>query len=483
MHDTTKGRIIVLDRDDLIECSVLLKSAVEKKIDRIHIPTNCLDVLAQQIYGIAISDIISISDLLKMIKQSYPYHNLSEGDFLDVINYLSGEYVSLEDRHVYAKIWYDKETGMIGKRGKLARVIYMTNIGTIPDESYVKVKVGEQIIGEIDEAFLEKLKRGDVFVLGGEKYEFLYSRGMTAFVSASVYKPPTIPSWFSEMLPLSFDLAMDIQKFRKLMEGKLEANMSKEDVIKFIHDYLYVDKNAANAIYEYFNEQFMFAKIPNERRILIEHYNDEKRKYIVFHTLYGRRVNDCLSRAVAFVISRIQKRDVEIGINDNGFYIVSEKNIQAKRAFDVLKSEKLDMLLNASLEKTEVLKRRFRHCATRSLMILRNYKGRKKRVGRQQISSQILINAVKKISNDFSILKEARREILEDLMDIENATKIIKDIEGKIIKVEEFHTDIPSPFAFNLVLSGYVDLLKMEDKIDFLKRMHQMVKAKIGLRK
>ena len=37
--------------------------------------------------------------------------------------------------------------------------------------------------------------------------------------------------------------------------------------------------------------------------------------------MYGRRVNDCLSRAVAFAIARTQHRDVEIGINDNGFYL------------------------------------------------------------------------------------------------------------------------------------------------------------------
>jgi len=54
LHDTVKGRVIVLDRDDLVECSVLLKNAKEQKLDRIQIPKNCLDVLAQQIYGIAI---------------------------------------------------------------------------------------------------------------------------------------------------------------------------------------------------------------------------------------------------------------------------------------------------------------------------------------------------------------------------------------------------------------------------------------------
>ena len=42
--------------------------------------------------------------------------------------------------------------------------------------------------------------------------------------------------------------------------------------------------------------------------------------------------------------------------------------------------------MEMAIEKTEVLNRRFRHCAERSLMILKNYKGKKKYVGRQQVN-------------------------------------------------------------------------------------------------
>ncbi len=481
LHETSKGRIIVLDRDDLIECSVMLKSAIERKIDTIHIPKNCLDVLAQQIYGIAIADIISYKDLFKLIKRSYCYQELKKEDFDSVLDYLSGEFTSLEDRHVYAKIWRDKETGMIGKKGKLSRIIYMTNIGTIPDEAHVTVKVGEQIIGHIDEGFLERLKSRDVFVLGGERYEFQFARGMVAQVKSTADRPPTIPSWFSEMLPLSFDLGTEIGKFRRLIEEKFSKKRSKEEIIKFIDEYLYVDRNSAEAIYRYFNEMFLYVKeIPNDKKILIEYYNAYNKKFVVFHTLYGRRVNDVLSRAVAYLVGLLGKRDVELGINDNGFYLASENNMQARRAFDSLKSKDLDKIMEIALEKTEVLRRRFRHCAGRSLMILREYKGIRKRVGRQQVSSMLLINAVKRISNDFSILKEARREVLEDLMDIENARWIIKKIEAGEIKIKEIDTKVPSPFAFNLVLQGYVDVFKAEDRADFLKRMHNLVLAKIG---
>ena len=480
LHDTIKGRIIVLDRDDLVECSILLKNVIEGKIDRIHIPENCLDVLAQQIYGIAISEKISEKDLWKMITSSYCYRNLKYSEFLEILDYLSGEYTKLEDRHVYAKIWYDKESGMIGKRSRLARMIYMTNIGTIPDETHVQVKIGEQVIGKIDEAFLERLKRGDVFVLGGNKYEFLFSRGMTAQVKTAEMRPPTIPSWFSEMLPLSFDLANDISKFRGLMEKKFNNEDSKEEIMAFLSKYLYLDKNAENAIYEYLRQQYLFEELPNDKKILVEEYKEDNKKFIVFHTLYGRKVNDVLSRAVAYIIGRLYHIDVEIGISDNGFYVSSEKTIIVSQVFEHLKLKDIDSIMKNAIDKTEVLKRRFRHCAVRSLMILRNYGGRTKRVGRQQVSSMLLLNAVRRISEDFPILKESRREVLEDLMDLENAKIIIENIENKKIEVKTFQTKIPSPFAFNLVLEGYIDIMKMEDKVEFLRRMHHLVLAKIG---
>lgn len=481
LHETVKARVIVMDRDDLVECSVLLKNALEKKIDRIHIPTNCLDVLAQHIYGIAINGIVETKELYMLIRNSYCYKDLDRRDFNEVIDYLAGEFSKLEDRNIYAKIWH--EDGKIGRRGRLARVIYMTNIGTIPDQHGVAVKMGTQIIGTVDEGFLERLKKGDIFVLGGDTYQFRHARGMVAQVSSAIGKKPTVPRWFSEMLPLSFDLGIEISRFKLLMQGKFNNKVSKIEILKFIHNHLYVDENAAKAIYNYFKDQYDYIGIPNLKWMVVEKYSDGKRKYNIFHSNFGRRVNDALSRAVALAISRTQHRDVEIGINDNGFYVASEKPVNAVKAFQLIKRKEFKKVLEKALEGSEVLKRRFRHCAGRALMILRNYMGRKKRVGRQQVSSMILLNAVKRISNDFCILKEARREVLEDLMDLKNAEKVLEWVESKDLKVQQISTKVPSPFAFNIIIQGYADVLKADDKLEFLKRMHQMVKAKIELDK
>ena len=44
---------------------------------------------------------------------------------------------------------------------------------------------------------------------------------------------------------------------------------------------------------------------------MIEKFKEEK-EYLVFHSLYGRRVNDALARAYAFAAARLRYRDVEI---------------------------------------------------------------------------------------------------------------------------------------------------------------------------
>ncbi len=481
LHEVSKGRFVVLDRDDLIECCILNKECVERKIDRIFFPKNCLDVLSQQIYGMCIHKIWDIDEMFRVIKKSYCYSDLSKEDFMSVISYLSGEY-ELEHKNIYAKIWYDKETRQVGKRGKMARVIYMTNIGTIPEESFISVVArgegGEQKIGVVDEGFLEKMKPGDVFVLGGRKYEFAYTKGMKAYVRSGIKKNPTIPSWFSEQLPLSFDSALEIGRFRKLLNERFSSGKSKKDIINFIKEYVYCGDKIAGIVYKYFNEQFKYAGIPHEGRLLIESYKGEK-NYVIFHSLYGRRVNDALSRAIGYLIGQKVGRDIEIGVNDNGFYIAGEK-LPVDEALRVLKSKDLRKILEEAILKTEVLKRRFRHCAARSLMILRNYKGQTKSVGKQQMKSHFLMSALNKISRDFPILKEARREVLEDLMDVHRAEEVLKMIESGCVKIEKIERKLPSPFAHNLILQGHYDLMKMEDKIEFLKRMHKAILGEIG---
>ncbi|MEK6879570.1 MAG: ATP-dependent helicase, partial [Nanoarchaeota archaeon] len=257
-------------------------------------------------------------------------------------------------------------------------------------------------------------------------------------------------------------------KIKKMLQSGENKDKIKEEIMS----YLYSTENVAEQIFNYFNEQHHFSEIPDDKTILIEHYKGEKH-YTIFHTLYGRRVNDVLSRAIAYLVASYKERDIEIGISDNGFFLAGEK-LNIERALNELTPDKLEKILKEAIEKSEVLKRRFRHCATRSLMILRNYKGNTKTVGRQQVNSEFLYRAVKKISSEFPILQEARREVLEDLMDINNAKIILEMIHSNKIKIKNVTTLLPSPFSLSLMIQGYADLIKIEDRAAFLKRMHQL---------
>ncbi len=142
------------------------------------VPQNALDVLAQHIIGMSLTKKWNVDDAYNVIKKAYAYHNLQKDDYMSLINYLAGNYVGLESRRVYGKIWYDEKENMFGKRGKLAKVIYMLNLGTIPDEVAVNVfDLNKKWIGNIEEEFLTKLRQGDIFTPGRKALQVRICKG------------------------------------------------------------------------------------------------------------------------------------------------------------------------------------------------------------------------------------------------------------------------------------------------------------------
>jgi len=67
IRSISKGRVIVVDRDDLVECSVLAKLARDRKIDNIHIPKNPLDVLSQIIVSASLISPIDREELYNIL--------------------------------------------------------------------------------------------------------------------------------------------------------------------------------------------------------------------------------------------------------------------------------------------------------------------------------------------------------------------------------------------------------------------------------
>ncbi|WP_456486664.1 ATP-dependent helicase [Candidatus Alkanophaga liquidiphilum] len=471
-----EGYLLVTDLDDLVECIVLAKRAIERKLDRIRVVGCALDVLAQHIVGMSLEKKWQVDEAFALVRRAYPYRNLTREQFISVLRYLSGKYSELESVRVYPKIWFDEEEGVFGRRGAV-RGIYMTHVGTIPSETSIQVfqKSPRRWIGEIDEPFLEKLERGDVFVLGGKTYRFLSAKGMRAFVEPSD-GPPTIPSWIGEILPLEYDSAVEIGRFREEIERQMDE-LSRDEVVGWLTQEYNLERHAAENIYQYFLEQKQYAGVvPTHRKIVIEtFYDDLGRQNIVFHAVFGRRTIDALSRAYAYAVSRRFNTNVAITLNDNGFVLRLPKNIPVEEIPKLVTSDNIEMLLRRSIKKTELFKRRFRHCAVRALMILKQYKGYDISIGKQQRNSSAVLSVVEKIEG-FPIVEETFREILEEVMDIEHAKEVLKGIESGEIAIKFVKgLPFPSPFSHALIALQASDIVLMESRRELLRELHRKV--------
>jgi len=463
LHETSKGRILVLDRDDLVECTVLAREAKKGRLDRIRIPRDPLDVLAQHVVGMALQQQWGVEEALRVIRRAHPYRNLPKKDFQRLLHYLAGEYEELEGQKVYGKIWYDQEEQRFGRRGKMVRPIYYLNLGTIPDEVAVKVYTADRhFVGKVEEPFAERLKPGDIFVLAGKTYEFVRSRRLRLVVKPRPEAQPTIPSWFSEQLPLSYDLAREISAFRRTAEQKVRSG--------------YTD-GLAPAIVGYFREQLHFG-VPHDRRVTVESFEQDEFRHLIFHTLVGRQANDALARVAAHRLANTKGLNARLAITDNGFDVMyarrhgdlSDGDIAALLSPDGLRDD-----LQSALKNTEMLKRRFRHVAARSFMILKNYLGHEMSVSRQQRHAAVLFKVVQEIDPYFPALTETYREIMEDTMDIDHAEEFLSLLSRGRIALEVIRRGMPSPFSFNIMAVGASDIVLMEDRRAFTRQMHQQV--------
>ncbi len=472
LGETSKGRMIVFDKDDLIECSVITRKAYQHDIDRVSIPENNLDVLSQGIIGMSIEHRWDVDDAYDVVKRSYCYRDLPKEDFLDVLEFLGAS----QFENVYPKIWYNKEEGIFGKKGG-AQMLYYMNIGTIPSDSSYQVYSEKGVpLGTLSEKFVERLSKGDVFILGSHSYEFMHTRGTRVFVKDAAGKKPTVPSWSGEMLPRSYDLSVGIGEFRRKLSEKM-AEESEEKVINWLKEKYMIDVGSAQTMISYFKEQTaVIEELPTDEKILIEgHIGKDGNYNIIFHACFGRETNDALSRAYAYKISKKFNCNVNVSITDDNFMITSEKKIPLDRLRNILSHEDIEGVLKRCIKNTELFEQRFRHCAQRALMILRNYKGREISAANQKIRSKKILELLKD-DHDFPIIKETFNEILHQVLKLDKAKEVLKKLEEEEISITTAdYSDTPSPFAHNVLMAGISDVIMMEDRSDLLRQYHQKV--------
>jgi ATP-dependent Lhr-like helicase len=499
LGQTVTGRVVALDRDELVECAVMLQKAEEGFVDRVFVPENAQDVATQQVYGMAINGPRPEAEVRGILRRAYPYRDYGEEAFEQLLRYLTADYDGLEEKNVYAKVWRDRNDPpdgeyhyeafdigepLIGKRGRLARVIYMTNIGTIPDSFTCDVftRSDDEWVGQLDESYLDTLETGDVFVLGGNRFEFRYRRGSKVYVDRTNARP-TVPSWFSERLPLSYDLGREILAFQRELLSRLAAG-GKSELRVWLRDFP-IDENSVRAIVRTFDEQVRYAgpdSVATDGRLVIEEELDREayeRHYYV-HSNYGRRFNDGFSRLLAYRCAQVANANVTVAVADHGFTL----SLPLNRKVDVeglladLDPDAVRDDLRASLDGTDLLERYFRINATRSLMILKRYKGYEKSASEQQVNSDMLLGFARDLE-DFAVIEETYREILEDKLHVAGIEAVLGEVQDGDVDVVTKRVDSPTPRAFGLATLMASDVVLAEDESAVLREFHRRVVEEI----
>ena len=54
-----------------MECAVLTKAAYDRDIDKVVVPTNSLDVLAQAVVGMTLEKVWTVDEAFNLIRNSY----------------------------------------------------------------------------------------------------------------------------------------------------------------------------------------------------------------------------------------------------------------------------------------------------------------------------------------------------------------------------------------------------------------------------
>jgi ATP-dependent Lhr-like helicase len=88
----SKGRLIAKTTADLLEQAVLAHEMAAGAVEEVHCPQNCLDVLAQQVVAMTAMEAWEVPALYALVRQAYPYRDLSPQALEAVLEMVSGRY-------------------------------------------------------------------------------------------------------------------------------------------------------------------------------------------------------------------------------------------------------------------------------------------------------------------------------------------------------------------------------------------------------
>jgi len=191
-------------------------------------------------------------------------------------------------------------------------------------------------------------------------------------------------------------------------------------------------------------------------------------------------VNEGLGALIAWRISQQADMLIQVTMNDYGFSLTSEGNFPFDETSwrELLTEENLLEDLLACMNTAELARRQFREVARVSGLVLQGLPGKKSGNRDLQTSSNLLYEVFERYDPDNLLLEQARREILDNQLELTRLKTTLKSLSTRPIHFQE--CDRLTPMAFPLWADRLQAHYHGEDSTTRLEKMLTSLESAAG---
>jgi ATP-dependent Lhr-like helicase len=482
----SKGRIFPLSRDELVECAALLDAIRRGELDRVHVPVEPLDVLAQQITAEVSAREWAEDELFDLMRAAYPYRDLRREEFDECVRMLAEGFSTRRGRRG-ALLHHDSVNKMLRPR-KGARLTALTSGGAIPDNADYKVMLEPEghLVGTVNEDFAVESLQGDVFQLGNTSYRILRVERGTVRVEDAHGQPPSIPFWLGEAPGRTEELSAAVSRLRWEIEQRLDGGRAAEPggALQWLTESVGIGEAAALQIVQYLSAgRAALGCLPTFRVVVFERFFDESGgMQLVIHSPFGSRVNRAWGLALRKRFCRTFNFELQAAATEDHIVLslTHAHSFELAEAARYLHSNSVRQVLVQALCAAPMFGVRWRWDAGIALALPR-FRGGKKippqiaRMNAEDLLASVFPDQVACAENlpgeieipDHPLVRQTIRDCLEDAMDIERFEGVLRGLESGDIRVVARDLTEPSPLALEALNArpyAYLDDAPLEER-------------------
>jgi ATP-dependent Lhr-like helicase len=476
-----RGLVLTASEAELLEAAVTAASGRAGQCEPLRVAGQPLDVLCQQVLGMAAVREWSADEMYELVRRATPYRDLPRRDFDDCLAYLLG---LDHDRRPWLPPRLRGDAGSFSILDERTARLLRRNLGTILAEEPVPVRLrplSEEAaapeVGSVDEAFADRLQPGDRFLLDGRCLE-VRTREPDALLVDEVIGRASVPRWAGEGWPLSTELARRLYLLRvQAAEALLDGPEALGEVLR--RDYRLGGESAA-VLADYFQRQESLSEVPDVAACLVEGVVTGDGVDFYVHTPLNRLGNDALARVAVHRLARDHGRAASSLVADLGFALRTHGGIDGMPDLmrPLLAAEQFDADLDAALAGSPPLRQRFGRVALTGLMLLRNPLGRRRRVGGPGWGERQLYDRVHAHDADFVLLRQAGREVRAGLCDAHAARSYAAELAALPLRLRWLPHLSPFVESWTQLDGGPAEAV--ETAAEALQRLHAALMSEGG---